>query len=205
MRKIMFALACLMFGAVRAEATVQIHIDLSTETMSVTSGSGASYEWPVSTARAGYITPRGTFRPQALMAVAFSRKYHNSPMPHSIFFRGGYAIHGSYEVGSLGHPASHGCVRLAPANAATLFSLVQREGALITISGGSQGGGYVAQAGHHHHKTLVASAKHHHHGGTQVASASGHHHHHHHTVLLAYAPQHHTPSLNVWLHSPTGR
>jgi hypothetical protein len=52
----------------------------------------------------------------------------NSPMPHSIFFHRGYAIHGSYEINRLGGPASHGCIRLHPENAATLFALVQREG-----------------------------------------------------------------------------
>ena len=47
-------------------------------------------------------------------------------MPYSIFFLRGYAIHGSYETKYLGRPASHGCVRLHPANAAALYSLVQQ-------------------------------------------------------------------------------
>ena len=46
-------------------------------------------------------------------------------MPYSIFFDGGYAIHGSYEISHLGRPASHGCIRLHPKNAAILFALVQ--------------------------------------------------------------------------------
>jgi lipoprotein-anchoring transpeptidase ErfK/SrfK len=58
----------------------------------------------------------------------YSRKYHMSPMPHSIFFLGGYAIHGTDAVGRLGRPASHGCVRLHPSNAATLYSLVRQSG-----------------------------------------------------------------------------
>ncbi len=50
-------------------------------------------------------------------------------MPHSIFFTSrGHAIHGSNAVHRLGSPASHGCVRLSPANAATLFALVKEEG-----------------------------------------------------------------------------
>jgi lipoprotein-anchoring transpeptidase ErfK/SrfK len=58
-------------------------------------------------------------------------------MPHSIFFYGGYAIHGSYDINRLGGPASHGCIRLHPANAATLFSLVRRDtgGTTIVVSG----------------------------------------------------------------------
>ena len=48
-----------------------------------------------------------------------------APMPYSIFFNEGYAIHGSYEISHLGRPASHGCIRLHPKNAAVLFALVQ--------------------------------------------------------------------------------
>jgi hypothetical protein len=83
------------------------------------------YEWPVSTARWGYRTPNGTYKPQWLARKWFSRKYDWSPMPYSIFFDGGYAIHGSYEISHLGRPASHGCIRLHPDNAALLFALVK--------------------------------------------------------------------------------
>jgi lipoprotein-anchoring transpeptidase ErfK/SrfK len=57
-------------------------------------------------------------------------------MPHSIFFSGGYAIHGTYATGSLGRPVSHGCVRLSPGHAAMLYDMVRREGARISIGGG---------------------------------------------------------------------
>ena len=50
--------------------------------------------------------------------------YHMSPMPHSLFFHGGYAIHGTGAIRQLGRPASHGCVRLHPANARALYGLV---------------------------------------------------------------------------------
>ena len=102
--------------------------------MHVSSASG-SYDWRVSTARSGYRTPRGTYRPYMLQRTHFSHKYHMSPMPYSIFFAGGYAIHGTYSTGSLGRPASHGCIRLAPGNAALLYHMVQAEGGSITISG----------------------------------------------------------------------
>ncbi len=127
-------LLCGFFWLAPANATVRIEIDLTTQTMHVESSSG-SYSWPVSTARAGYVTPLGTFRPYSLQAVHFSRKYYDSPMPHSIFFTGGIAIHGTYETAWLGRPVSHGCVRIAPENAALLFQMVKAEGAVITISG----------------------------------------------------------------------
>jgi hypothetical protein len=117
-----------------AHATVQIDIDLSRQSMNVTSNSG-SYTWPVSTARSGYATPTGRFAPYSLQTMHYSRKYHMSPMPHSIFFAGGYAIHGTYSVRELGRPASHGCIRISPAHAAELFKMVKAEGASISISG----------------------------------------------------------------------
>jgi lipoprotein-anchoring transpeptidase ErfK/SrfK len=94
--------------------------------MQVDTDSG-SYQWRVSTARKGYYTPTGTFHPYSLQLMHYSRKYDNAPMPHSIFFSGGYAIHATPHTGALGRPASHGCVRLSPANAATLYSIVKND------------------------------------------------------------------------------
>jgi lipoprotein-anchoring transpeptidase ErfK/SrfK len=112
----------------RAEAAVVVNIDRSSQTMSVSVDGDGRYFWRVSTARQGYITPPGTYRPQMMARRWFSRLYYNSPMPYSIFFHGGYAIHGTYEISRLGGPASHGCVRLDPDHAAILFDLVEREG-----------------------------------------------------------------------------
>ena len=114
--------------ATRAEASILVQIDRSVQRMSVSVDGMPRYNWRVSTARHGYITPPGTYRPQMMARRWFSRLYCNSPMPYSIFFHGGYAIHGTYEISRLGGPASHGCVRLDPDHAAILFELVEREG-----------------------------------------------------------------------------
>lgn len=112
-----------------AHADVVVQIDKSAQRMSVSVDGVTRYNWPVSTGRDGYGTPNGTFHPQSMMRSYFSRKYYNAPMPHAIFFYYGFAIHGTNNISQLGGPASHGCVRLHPSNAATLFSLVQRSGA----------------------------------------------------------------------------
>jgi lipoprotein-anchoring transpeptidase ErfK/SrfK len=112
----------------RAEAAIVVDIDRSSQTMSVMVDGYPRYQWRVSTARRGYVTPPGSYRPQMMARRWFSRRYYNSPMPHSIFFYRGYAIHGTYEISQLGGPASHGCVRLDPDHAAILFELVEREG-----------------------------------------------------------------------------
>jgi lipoprotein-anchoring transpeptidase ErfK/SrfK len=109
-------------------AGVNIRIDISSQSM-VVDVDGRSYgRWKVSTARQGYYTPRGAWKPYMLKKMHYSRKYDNSPMPHSIFFLGGYAIHATGYVKNLGRPASHGCIRLHPRNAAKLYALVQKHG-----------------------------------------------------------------------------
>src|SRR5690242_9280470 len=111
-----------------ASANVLIQVDKSTQEMTVSVDGAPRYHFAVSTGRAGYGTPSGTFHPERMERTWFSKEYYNSPMPHSIFFHSGYAIHGSYEINALGGPASHGCIRLHPDNAATLYALVQQQG-----------------------------------------------------------------------------
>ena len=115
-----------------ARAGVVVQIDKSSQRMAVSIDGASRYNWPVSTGRSGYGTPSGVFRPQSLVRMHYSRKYYNSPMPHSIFFYYGFAIHGTNEIRRLGGPASHGCVRLHPSHAATLYALVQRNGSRST-------------------------------------------------------------------------
>jgi lipoprotein-anchoring transpeptidase ErfK/SrfK len=110
-------------------SSVEARIDIRTQRMVVKVDGEVRHVWKVSTGRHGYATPRGQYRPGRMHASYFSRKYYNSPMPYSIFFRGGYAIHGTTAVNRLGGPASHGCVRLATANARALFHLVKSAGA----------------------------------------------------------------------------
>ena len=112
-----------------AFAGVVAQINLSSQRMHVFVNGKPAHTWKVSTARSGYRTPTGTYKPYHLARRHYSSIYNNSPMPHSIFFYKGYAIHGSYETKYLGRAASHGCVRLHPSNAARLYSLVQRYGA----------------------------------------------------------------------------
>jgi lipoprotein-anchoring transpeptidase ErfK/SrfK len=134
-------LLVLLFGLAApgaASARVLVEIDKSSQQMTVSVDGAWLYTWPVSTGAGRYGTPSGRFRPQMMFRSYFSRTYYGSPMPHSIFFYGGYAIHGTNQISRLGGRASHGCVRLHPANAATLFALVQRAGPAntdIVISG----------------------------------------------------------------------
>ncbi len=106
--------------------TLAIDINLTTQTMNVAEDGVSKYTWRVSSGAYGYPTPTGSFSPIWMTKMWYSRKYDNAPMPHSIFFSGGNAIHATYSIGMLGTPASHGCVRLSPSHAAALYKLVSQ-------------------------------------------------------------------------------
>jgi lipoprotein-anchoring transpeptidase ErfK/SrfK len=111
-----------------ASGHLLITIDISEQSMVVQDDDGVIYNWDVSTGRPGHATPKGIFRPIRMNEIWYSSKYENAPMPWSIFFHGGYAIHGTTDVKHLGHVASHGCVRLDPRNAKMLYDLVGQVG-----------------------------------------------------------------------------
>ncbi len=115
------------FGA--NKAAVLVYIDKTNQQMTVSLDNVETYRWPVSTGRAGYSTPSGTYKATSMNEVWYSKEFDNAPMPHAIFFmKDGHAIHGTFEVKTLGKPVSHGCVRISPQNAAILYELVQENG-----------------------------------------------------------------------------
>ncbi|MDL2407947.1 L,D-transpeptidase [Rhizobium calliandrae] len=132
MRRILAAVAaclCVQFHVASAQAgSVIAKIDLRSQTMTVSEDGVLKYRWKVSTARRGYVTPIGSYTAKWLSRDHRSKKYDNAPMPYAVFFDGGYAVHGTYELRHLGRPASHGCIRLEPQNAATFFSMASQAG-----------------------------------------------------------------------------
>ena len=129
-----------------ARADILVSIDKTTQSMSVTVDGAPRYIWPVSTGRPGYDTPNGTFKPNRMDADHLSQEWDNAPMPHTIFFDlHGHAVHGFFDVKHLGLAVSHGCVRLSPDHAATLFDLVKAEGMAntsVVVGGRTPGGGF---------------------------------------------------------------
>ena len=152
MRRILLGvlvLTSLVMGNVAAQADIRKHIllseppvvmvniSISRQTLDLSVNGWPSGNWQISSAGVGYHTPRGTFHVQRMAKVWFSKKYDNSPMPNSLFFDGGIAIHGTYHVKNLGRPVSHGCVRLLPQNAERLYDLAKQYGpsrVQITVS-----------------------------------------------------------------------
>jgi hypothetical protein len=118
----------LVLTVIPAQADVSVTISKSQQQMAVSVDGAPPMIWTVSTGRSGYTTPSGNFRAIRLERVYYSKKFDDAPMPNSVFFYGGYAIHGTFEESKLGRPVSHGCVRLARVNAAQLFALVREHG-----------------------------------------------------------------------------
>ena len=131
-------------GPKKTGSAILININKAKQKMTVFVDGIEKYHWPVSTGRAGYSTPSGTYTATSMNEIWYSKEWDNSPMPHSIFFiKDGHAIHGSYEVKNLGKPVSHGCVRISPDNATTLYALVKQNGlgnTQVVLTGVTPGG-----------------------------------------------------------------
>jgi hypothetical protein len=124
-----------------APITLVLKADLRAQRVTVVENGKAKYVWPISSGATGFATRTGTFRPQWTSRMHYSRQYDFAPMPHAVFFNNGAAFHGTQAVGSLGRPASHGCIRLAPGHAAQLYKLVNGHGLYQTkviVHGGSK-------------------------------------------------------------------
>jgi lipoprotein-anchoring transpeptidase ErfK/SrfK len=144
LKAVLLAASLAVLGAATASAGVLININKTTQRMTVSVDGQHRYTWKVSTGKFGYWTPSGTYRPFRMEPTHFSTEWDDAPMPNSIFFTTrGHAIHGSYHTRRLGRAVSHGCVRLAPSNARTLYSLVAQRGmgnTTIVVTGGVAGG-----------------------------------------------------------------
>ncbi len=81
-------------------------------------------------------TPRGVFRvgrkgTSACVSNKFPKGIGGAPMPYCMFFRGGYAIHGSPYISNRN--GSHGCVRVHTAAAAWLHKHFMRSGTKVIV------------------------------------------------------------------------
>ena len=117
-------------GNAHAAAKLVARVDISEQRMEVLVDGIKAGEYVVSTGKKGYRTPLGDYKPTRMHKKYYSRKYHNSPMPNSIFFNGGIAVHGANSVPA--HPASHGCVRI-PMSIAEYFPTLVNTGDVITV------------------------------------------------------------------------
>lgn len=84
-------------------------------------GSGGKHYCPDT--KKACLTPTGTYEiyrkgDASCASTQFPLGKGGAPMPYCMFFKGGYAIHGSQHVPN--YNASHGCIRVTPEDAAWL-------------------------------------------------------------------------------------
>ncbi|HDO52585.1 MAG TPA: L,D-transpeptidase [Rhizobiales bacterium] len=116
-----------------ARADVLAHIDLSEQRLYLYVDGDKKYTWKISAGKKKGWTRTGTFRPYFLSRHHRSSLFRGAPMPYAVFYDRDWAIHGTNAIKRLGRPASHGCVRLHPKNAAVFFNLVLKQGKKNTV------------------------------------------------------------------------
>ena len=72
MQRLLIATVTLFVSFTCAQASIVITVDKSAQRLSVAVDGSPRYQWPVSTARWGYRTPNGTYKPQRLERKWFS-------------------------------------------------------------------------------------------------------------------------------------
>lgn len=116
-----------------AEADVLAHVRLSEQRLHLYVDGEKKHVWKISGGLRPGWTRSGTFRPYFLSRHHRSRLFRGAPMPYAVFYDSHWAIHGTNAIKRLGRPASHGCVRLHPKNAAIFFNLVRKQGKKNTV------------------------------------------------------------------------
>ena len=131
--------------ATARRASLRLHADISQRQLHLYSNGELVRSYPVAVGTAADPTPRGTFSIRKLVwnpawvppdekwaknKTAKAPGEKGNPMKVvKIFFREpDYYIHGTGEVSSLGKAASHGCLRMAPSQAAEVGQYLMDHG-----------------------------------------------------------------------------
>jgi hypothetical protein len=124
-------------GCYQSSCKIFVDIDKSTQTLRLYLDGRLTDQWLVSTGRPGFGTPDFNKRFDGRIYQRYdSSKYPGGDymglgnMPYAMFISGGIALHGTPKGNwrNLGHPASHGCIRILPDNARYLNGLLRQVG-----------------------------------------------------------------------------
>ncbi|MEW5859743.1 MAG: L,D-transpeptidase [Cyanobacteriota bacterium] len=101
-----------------------IEVNLSKQRLIAWEGGRRVYSVPISSGKRSTPTRVGTFRIQSKHRSTRMRgRGYNVPnVPYTMYYSGGYAIHGAYWHNRFGTPVSHGCVNLPVGQARKLYS-----------------------------------------------------------------------------------
>jgi len=111
-----------------------IEIDLSEQRLRAWEGKKLVYSYRISGGKRSTPTPIGRFRINSKYRThrMRGRGYNIPDVPYTMYFYGGYAIHGAYWHNRFGTPVSHGCVNLPVKQARRLYNWT-RMGTLVVV------------------------------------------------------------------------
>lgn len=133
-----------------------LEVNLAKQTLLAVDGEVPTYATLVSTGAGGmaedveknpYVTPRGIFRVHTKHVASTmdskqpEAEFELRDVPYIQYFKDGYALHAAYWHDQFGIPRSHGCINLAPLDAARLFAFTKPEvppgwhGAMLPLRG----------------------------------------------------------------------
>jgi lipoprotein-anchoring transpeptidase ErfK/SrfK len=101
-----------------------IEVNLSRQRLIAWENGRVVYSTAISSGKRGTPTRRGVFAIQSKYRAKTmrGRGYVAPNVPYTMFYSGGYAIHGAYWHNRFGRPVSHGCVNLPVGQARRLYS-----------------------------------------------------------------------------------
>ncbi|MCZ6806245.1 MAG: L,D-transpeptidase, partial [Deltaproteobacteria bacterium] len=110
------------------ENTKWIHVDLSDQTLVAYEDDKPVYATVVSSGKEGYEPPTGTFQvQQKYISTTMNATdpidgfYEVEEVPWTLYYHGGYALHGAYWHTDFGKVRSHGCTNIPPVDARWLY------------------------------------------------------------------------------------
>lgn len=105
-----------------------IHVDLDQQTLVAYEGDEPVYATVISSGKEGYEPPTGLFQvEQKYISTTMNATdpidgfYEVEEVPWTLYYHGGYALHGAYWHTDFGKVRSHGCTNIAPADARWLY------------------------------------------------------------------------------------
>jgi len=101
-----------------------IEVDLSSQRLYAWQNGRRIYSIAISSGKRGTPTHVGTYAIQSKYRYKTMRGqgYVAPNVPYTMFYSGGYAIHGAYWHNRFGTPVSHGCINLPVSQARQLFN-----------------------------------------------------------------------------------
>lgn len=105
-----------------------VHVDLSEQALVAYEGAQPVYATVISSGKEGYEPPTGLFQvQQKYISTTMNATdpidgfYEVEEVPWTLYYHGGYALHGAYWHTDFGKVRSHGCTNIAPVDARWLY------------------------------------------------------------------------------------